>query len=243
MALQALKETKYSAARCRLSPPSSPSKRAASSSASAAMSKPQPFKSKLLAALDAEMENVLPRAGGSSQACQPGSLAAPQRLPRKPSVVAASAGGAGARAVHLANTCVVEPHTVLSHTTQRTLCSIHPFFQASKRKANSNPNSKPAAPMHSVAAVLTPGPLEPPPKVRKKTTMPPPMPITMDRLVQLAEENIVAVEAAKAAKQPPKEPVVYSYKDYSPSPAVVYTCNEEEANDLVECLRGCVVNE
>jgi hypothetical protein len=32
----------------------------------------------------------------------------------------------------------------------------------------------------------------------------------------------------------------YSYKDYSPTPTTVYTQNEEEANDLVETLKGCV---
>ncbi|KAI0633974.1 ribonuclease H-like domain-containing protein [Trametes polyzona] len=34
---------------------------------------------------------------------------------------------------------------------------------------------------------------------------------------------------------------LYSYKDYSPSPAVVYTQDEEEANDLVQCLKGPVL--
>ncbi|KAJ8472632.1 hypothetical protein ONZ51_g8396 [Trametes cubensis] len=33
----------------------------------------------------------------------------------------------------------------------------------------------------------------------------------------------------------------YSYKDYTPTPAVVYTPDEEEANDLVQCLRGPVL--
>jgi hypothetical protein len=31
---------------------------------------------------------------------------------------------------------------------------------------------------------------------------------------------------------------VFSYKDYTPAPTVVYTRHEEEANDLVECLAG-----
>ena len=31
---------------------------------------------------------------------------------------------------------------------------------------------------------------------------------------------------------------LYSYKQYPPTPAVVYTRHEEEANDLVECLKG-----
>ncbi|KAI0640448.1 ribonuclease H-like domain-containing protein [Trametes meyenii] len=34
---------------------------------------------------------------------------------------------------------------------------------------------------------------------------------------------------------------LYSYEDYKPSPAVVYTPDEEEANELVQCLRGSVV--
>jgi hypothetical protein len=33
----------------------------------------------------------------------------------------------------------------------------------------------------------------------------------------------------------------YSYKDYSPTPTTVYTQHEEEANDLVETLKGCVI--
>jgi hypothetical protein len=30
----------------------------------------------------------------------------------------------------------------------------------------------------------------------------------------------------------------FSYKDYTPTPIVVYTRHEEEANDLVESLAG-----
>lgn len=35
----------------------------------------------------------------------------------------------------------------------------------------------------------------------------------------------------------PKFPV-YSYKDYKDHPFVVYTKNEDEANDLIGCLIG-----
>lgn len=31
---------------------------------------------------------------------------------------------------------------------------------------------------------------------------------------------------------------VYSYKDYSPTPTTVYTQHEEEANEMVQALRG-----
>ncbi|EPQ51973.1 ribonuclease H-like protein [Gloeophyllum trabeum ATCC 11539] len=31
---------------------------------------------------------------------------------------------------------------------------------------------------------------------------------------------------------------LYTYKDYSPKPCVVYTRNEEEADDLIQCLKG-----
>ena len=72
--------------------------------------------------------------------------------------------------------------------------------------------------------------------------MPPP-PIPMEMLVQLAEESIAAASSSKTLQQPPKEPTVYSYKDYSPEPAVVYTRHEEEANELVSCLRGCVLSD
>ena len=33
---------------------------------------------------------------------------------------------------------------------------------------------------------------------------------------------------------------LYSYKDYTPSPAVVYIRHEDEANELVQSLSGCV---
>ncbi|KAH8102291.1 ribonuclease H-like domain-containing protein [Cristinia sonorae] len=33
-------------------------------------------------------------------------------------------------------------------------------------------------------------------------------------------------------------PVLYSHRNYNPSPALVYTCHEEEADDLVQSLKG-----
>ena len=33
---------------------------------------------------------------------------------------------------------------------------------------------------------------------------------------------------------------LFDYRDYNPAPIVAYTCNEEEANDLVSCLSGYV---
>ena len=110
MALQALKETKHSATRCRMSPPSSPSKRAASSSSTAA-GKHQPFKSKLLAALDAEMENLLPMTSAVVHVGQPSAAVTHTKRPHKSSGAAANAG---ARMNHLTNTCGVELYMVMS---------------------------------------------------------------------------------------------------------------------------------
>lgn len=42
-------------------------------------------------------------------------------------------------------------------------------------------------------------------------------------------------EAATFEKVPALLPI-YSYKDYQPQPAIVYTRHEEEANDLIQCL-------
>ncbi|KAI0768322.1 ribonuclease H-like domain-containing protein [Trametes elegans] len=51
------------------------------------------------------------------------------------------------------------------------------------------------------------------------------------------EMNVDGEEAPEAGALLP----VYSYKDYSPTPAVVYTPDEGEANDLAQCLKGPVL--
>ena len=45
----------------------------------------------------------------------------------------------------------------------------------------------------------------------------------------------------KADPKPVIQPAlpIYSYKDYPPAPTMIYTSHEEEANDLVQTLRGC----
>jgi hypothetical protein len=45
----------------------------------------------------------------------------------------------------------------------------------------------------------------------------------------------------RAAKPKPKDLAllpVYSFKDYKPSPAIVYTRHEEETEDLLGALKG-----
>lgn len=57
-------------------------------------------------------------------------------------------------------------------------------------------------------------------------------------------ENHPEVTMALDSQDAPRLPAFlpqYSYKDYSPVPAVVYTPDEEEANDLVQCLKGPVM--
>ncbi|KAH9848042.1 ribonuclease H-like domain-containing protein [Lenzites betulinus] len=54
-------------------------------------------------------------------------------------------------------------------------------------------------------------------------------------------ENHPEPEAAAATPQLPSALPSYSYKDYTPTPAVVYTPDEDEANDLVQCLKGPVL--
>lgn len=50
-------------------------------------------------------------------------------------------------------------------------------------------------------------------------------------------KNTTEASTATAEKET-GEP--FSYKDCNPEPAIVYTCHEEEANDLVQNLRGYV---
>jgi hypothetical protein len=48
-----------------------------------------------------------------------------------------------------------------------------------------------------------------------------------------------AAKKAKAKEMIPNLPT-YSYKDYHSSPALVLTRNEDETNDLIPSLHGCV---
>ena len=114
MALQALKETKNSAARYRLGPPSSPSRRAGSSSA--VVNNPQPFKSRILAALDAEMENMLPEANAVVHGSE--SSAMPAQTEQTHKVVMTVAVPKPNRNRSLTNTCVYDLHEILSPSSK-----------------------------------------------------------------------------------------------------------------------------
>lgn len=76
MALQALKESKHTAVRCRLSPPTSPSRRASSSAASSGSAAPKP-RSRVLATLD-EMDFYANMYFDRYAATKPGSTSKPQ---------------------------------------------------------------------------------------------------------------------------------------------------------------------
>ncbi|KAI0922992.1 hypothetical protein AcW1_002508 [Taiwanofungus camphoratus] len=170
MTLHVLKESKLSSSICRLSPPSSPSRKASGS-------RPV-FKSKLLAALDAEMA-VLSTANPPKQN---------------------------------ANTAVATPNT-----TTKTLSinkPIHPFF---------TPNS-------SALAESTVS------KVVSKTKFHVDPTSTTNSKLARKTRNVAtkSPEIENARIQLP----LYSYKDYPPVPTVIYTRHEEEANELVQTLRG-----
>ena len=63
---------------------------------------------------------------------------------------------------------------------------------------------------------------------------------TVDDSTQPAEEGTTVQSFSEQAEQSKDVPTTYSYEDYSPKPAVIYTCSEDEADDLVSCLRGYV---
>ncbi|KAI0324115.1 ribonuclease H-like protein [Cubamyces sp. BRFM 1775] len=103
---------------------------------------------------------------------------------------------------------------------------VHPFFTNSQSSA---------------------GPIRPAPRVRSRTA---PATSSMTKgkarataVTAIAESDVEnhpeAVDDAAISATIPLPP--YSYKNYTPTPAVVYTPDEEEANDLVQCLRGPVL--
>ncbi|KAI0655836.1 ribonuclease H-like domain-containing protein [Cubamyces menziesii] len=90
------------------------------------------------------------------------------------------------------------------------------------------------------------GPIRPAPRVRSRTA---PTTSTMAKGKARATAATAILEDVENHPQTAEDTIVpatiplppYSYKDYTPTPAVVYTPDEEEANDLVQCLRGPVL--
>ncbi len=85
---------------------------------------------------------------------------------------------------------------------------------------------------------------KPPSKGKARASAPLPITRTTSDIENEPAIAIVTATAGEAsisaAPAPPEKETLplYSYKQYPPIPAVVYTRHEEEANDLVGCLKG-----
>ncbi|CAL1709480.1 unnamed protein product [Somion occarium] len=198
MALQILKETKGTmAARHRLpSPPSSPSRRATSSTTSGIA-----FRSKLLAALDAEMEAL--------------------RLE--------SATLMGLSRTKTATNEGKKLDTLVPKTSQRSIAQpsipVHPFFLKDKPT--------------SIAASTTSAPeMKPWSGEKTKTKTSSLQEIASLTAITTIDLTVMGDEVLDETPSPSVEKPLYNYKDFSPEPTIVYTCHEEEANDLVQSLQG-----
>ncbi|KAL6306886.1 ribonuclease H-like domain-containing protein [Sparassis latifolia] len=183
MALHALKESKIPGTICRLSPPSSPSRRV-----SQAVTRPA-FKPKLLAALDAELSTVL------------GTQAAPSK--RNTNASNMQSANANSRAVS-------KPIHPFFITTGEALPSEIPDFAPIPKTTILKSNGK-SVPAKAAAA--------------------------SEKLQDASRSEVWAKTVAAAEQVNPVLPL-FSYTDYNPGPAVVYTRHEEEANDLVQTLKG-----
>ncbi|KAI0689752.1 ribonuclease H-like domain-containing protein [Cerioporus squamosus] len=196
MVTNALKETKLSVALCRLSPPSSPSKARLRSISPIATTSSKP-RSKILAALDAEIPNW---------------LAGPA-----PQVVTKSSGS--------------------TKNPFGTAYTSHiPFAMGS---VASSPDVGPHAAVGTSGAAAS----KPASKGKAKATAPLPIQRTTSDTENQPEAAVPATSGNASSSVAPapseKETLpLYSYKQFPPTPAVVYTRHEEEANELVQCLKG-----
>ncbi|RPD70687.1 ribonuclease H-like protein [Lentinus tigrinus ALCF2SS1-7] len=189
MVTNALKETKLSATLCRLSPPSSPSRARLRSTSPPIASSSKP-RSKILAALDAEIPNWL--ADSTSKV----SLAA----------------------------------------TKNPLATTNTSYATFSMGAVT---SSPDLTFGTSGAVAT-GAVS---KGKAKATAPLPIQRTISDIENQPAVAVVTTSgdanSLNASVPPEQEGLpLYSFKQYPPAPAVVYTRHEEEANDLVGCLKG-----
>ncbi|KAI0694545.1 ribonuclease H-like domain-containing protein [Cytidiella melzeri] len=194
MAMQVLKESTYSAARCRLNgPPSSPSRK----STTQAIARP-PFKSRILAAIDLDVVVE------DAENCLPTSVIV-QLQAQKPAILST-------------NGETSNPPGPLS-TSQ-----LHPFFMAEQ------------AASHDIGAT---GPSTTP------ALLYPPTDDTRDAASNLSfqepgSSTLVPAEAGNPEPDVVTKPKarLYSYKDYKPQAKIVYTRQEEDADEIAEKLSG-----
>lgn len=103
--------------------------------------------------------------------------------------------------------------------------------------ATSSPDVAPLATAGTPAA----GASKPPSKGKARATAPIRVQRTTSNIENEPAVPATSGDASTSATPAPPEKEklpLYSYKQYPPTPAVVYTRHEEEANDLVECLKG-----
>ncbi|OSD00619.1 ribonuclease H-like protein [Trametes coccinea BRFM310] len=108
---------------------------------------------------------------------------------------------------------------------------IHPFFSSSQS------TTKPTMPAQRTRAKTAPVSTSSKARSRSKT-----IPTVLESDVENhPEEALDVVDVAEEMVEPAISLPTYSYEDYVPSPGVVYTHDEGEANDLVQCLKGSVL--
>ncbi|KAI0357923.1 ribonuclease H-like protein [Trametes cingulata] len=107
---------------------------------------------------------------------------------------------------------------------------IHPFFMSSQTTGSIQPKPRERAKTAPASSASSKG------KSREKLAT-----ATLESDVENHPEGAMEVDGEVTAAVPEPSLPLYSYKDYDPSPAVVYTPHEEEANDLVQCLKGPVL--
>ncbi|GJE98706.1 ribonuclease H-like protein [Phanerochaete sordida] len=210
---------KSSAARCsRLTPPSSPTRWAVSTApAAAGAGAPKP-RSRLLAALDAEIDfNALYMLNGSGEA------RAAEGKGRAPTAGASSG-------------------SVLKNPAPLSVRSpVPPGFTPYTRNVPNTLVPVPGVPHQSPSPSIEP---KPKPRGRKAAASADTEPVASSSKVTKAAAKPRARKAA--APRPKARPVeeglqMYSWKDYSSwSPQVHYVRTEEEANELVKRLKGPV---
>ncbi|KAK7683603.1 hypothetical protein QCA50_013441 [Cerrena zonata] len=196
MALHILKETKTTIGSIhRLpSPPASPSRRTTSGTSSGTA-----FKSKILAALDAELDALQ-----LDYVAKDPSGPAEITTQKKPKAL------------------VLKP---LQSTNSSTSLPIHPFFLKDRTTPVMSVISEEVQPIKGKA------------QSRKKTKEPATAPKSS------ATVDLTTMNGSAQTSQTSSTNVslpLFAYRDYVPMPTVVYTENEDEANDLVHSLKGPV---
>ncbi|EKM56744.1 uncharacterized protein PHACADRAFT_172418 [Phanerochaete carnosa HHB-10118-sp] len=206
---------KNSAALCsRFSPPSSPSRRASSTTAQVTAGVGGvKYRSRLLTVLDAGIDaNMSPNYGRDVSESKE-TLRKTETSKENDRATITKPGSAGAAAS--SSEPLTNPMQPLMQRSAQQ--SWVPYTRSVARKLDSLPLPT-VAPSHETVDPEAPSSTKS--EARRRTS-----------------SSSVTSEAA-ASKAPEEKLPAYSYKDYKPAPTIVYTNQEEEANELVTKLKG-----